>query len=433
MRNLSQSRRAFWWGIALFVLTDLGILSQRITLRGSTKVLGPVVMAVAAFSMYIGGVDAGVRRSRVASTVAALFLSFILSLHLAAVGPGQAIGAHYEQLQHLLNPGLKVILGISLLISSVVLAVLFYFRHIWMHRLGGAVKPGDRTVLHDAAESGELDQVMKLLADGSGVNARTGNGFTSLALAALHGHCRVVLALLAASADVGLANAKGDTALHCAAEAGAADVAELLISSGAVVDARGNMGDTPLHIAALHGHESFVRTLLKYGATPELRDDKGWNAQKCGERSGNPSVVAILRAVDRQKPVAPHPTGGITTSGNYSARRRLFVSYRSTQSERARQVVDQLTSSGCDIWFAEYETFDPLLREDRHWVNEMISEGVQSSTWGLVFVSKDYLESTICEEELDALCRHLDRRAKRKVVCPGQAAVWLVMGRPMRA
>jgi len=83
------------------------------------------------------------------------------------------------------------------------------------------------------------------------------------------------------------------------------------------------------------------------------------------------------------------------------------ISYRATQSMFVRQVADQLISAGCDLWFAEYVTFDWQLRQNDAWLQSRIAEGTEQCEWGVVFASEDYLASDHCRFELDRLSARL--------------------------
>ena len=92
---------------------------------------------------------------------------------------------------------------------------------------------------------------------------------------------------------------------------------------------------------------------------------------------------------------------------SYQAKWKIFISYRATQSMFVRQVVDQLISIGCEIWFAEYITFDWRLRQDDTWLKSQISDGTAHSEWGVIFASKDYIASDDCKFELNQLLEQM--------------------------
>ena len=97
--------------------------------------------------------------------------------------------------------------------------------------------------LFEAVKQVDLEGVKDFLAKGADVNAKDGNGWTSLDNAISNGHKEIVELLIASGADV---NAKDlglhYTALHFAATK---EITELLITKGADVNAKGVDGWTP--------------------------------------------------------------------------------------------------------------------------------------------------------------------------------------------
>lgn len=87
--------------------------------------------------------------------------------------------------------------------------------------------------LHDAAKTGDVDQVKQLITEGANVNA---------------------------------ADTTGITPLHSAAVGDHIAVAELLIAKGADVNAKTDNGVTPLHLATFWGHDDMVALLKRHGA-----------------------------------------------------------------------------------------------------------------------------------------------------------------------
>jgi ankyrin repeat protein len=124
---------------------------------------------------------------------------------------------------------------------------------------------------HAAVESGNVQEVNRLLAAGADVNSRTDRGvdrdMTPLMLAAISGSREVTEVLIAHGADIHAKNGAGFTPLHAAVYQGHREVAELLVSKGADVNARSNDGWTPLHNATWR----FVRVT---GSSPSSEADR---------------------------------------------------------------------------------------------------------------------------------------------------------------
>jgi len=142
--------------------------------------------------------------------------------------------------------------------------------------------------LHLAADSGDADEVRRLLAGGLDVNLRSAPvGFTALHVAADQGEVEVARVLLEYGAKVDLRDSEGDTALYLTAaqssgraqmkstEAGRNDVARLLLEHGADANAANHFGDTPLH-GAIHSDDAdLVVLLLDHGADPSKSNSEG--------------------------------------------------------------------------------------------------------------------------------------------------------------
>ena len=91
-----------------------------------------------------------------------------------------------------------------------------------------------RTLLHKAAEIGDL------------------------------GICQV---LIKYEAEVNKQDARKQTPLWFAAKEGHGDICNVLIQNGAFVDAKDNAEETPLWIAAIKGHENVCKMLIENGAS----------------------------------------------------------------------------------------------------------------------------------------------------------------------
>ncbi|MCP4982298.1 MAG: ankyrin repeat domain-containing protein [Gammaproteobacteria bacterium] len=135
------------------------------------------------------------------------------------------------------------------------------------------------SAIHDAARSGDLDQVQKLIVQGVDVNASAMRDETPLILAALAGQGEIVNYLLQRGADINARNSSGMTSLHAAAYTGHADIVLLLINKGAEVnDAANHFKVTPLHVASEENHLNVVQALLRLGADVTAIETNGYSA-----------------------------------------------------------------------------------------------------------------------------------------------------------
>ncbi len=153
--------------------------------------------------------------------------------------------------------------------------------------------------IHDAAESGDVDDMKQILSSGGNINLKNAkfeqtplqlavynenttmvsyllsrgahvnvkmkNGQSALFIAAYHGDIISVKALVKKGAAINMKDNKGSTALHRAAEGGDKETVEFLLAKGAKVNATDKENTTPLHIAAYMGNEDAVWALVEDG------------------------------------------------------------------------------------------------------------------------------------------------------------------------
>lgn len=100
---------------------------------------------------------------------------------------------------------------------------------------------GKRTPLHFAAQLGNRDVILLLLAKGTNVQATTERGFN---------------------------------ALHVAAQFGHAGILHDLVTAGIEINSVMLQRETALHMAASKGHETVVDELLKLNADPTIQESK---------------------------------------------------------------------------------------------------------------------------------------------------------------
>ena len=110
-----------------------------------------------------------------------------------------------------------------------------------------------RTPLHYAAVDGSLDEVSRLLAEGSDPDAADAQGFVALHFAAQQFQPEVVERLLAAGATVDVANAFGNTPLWTAVftSRGRGEVIALLRAAGADPSHANHAGRSPVDLARI--------------------------------------------------------------------------------------------------------------------------------------------------------------------------------------
>jgi ankyrin repeat protein len=133
--------------------------------------------------------------------------------------------------------------------------------------------------IHDAARTGDLEQLQKMVVQGADVNKKTTNDETPLMLAALAGNGEIVNYLLQRGANIDARNAAGMTSVHAAAYAGHSDIVRLLAAKGGNLnDASNRFGVTPLHVASEENHVATVKTLLDLRADVSVVEINGYSA-----------------------------------------------------------------------------------------------------------------------------------------------------------
>jgi len=123
--------------------------------------------------------------------------------------------------------------------------------------------------IHDAAEEGDLEEVMRLVQEDPGVVDSTDvySGETALHVACVYGHVEMMCYLLDHGADINARECGGHTPFFIACREGRLGVVELLVSTGADVTISTNPNRwTPLMVAAFKGHVAVEGYLLRIQA-----------------------------------------------------------------------------------------------------------------------------------------------------------------------
>jgi ankyrin repeat protein len=146
-----------------------------------------------------------------------------------------------------------------------------------------------------AAEAGDTAEVLSLIREGAGVNARGATyGNTALIAAAARGYTETVRALLEKGAEVDAPDNGGRTALTEAAFGGYTDTVRLLLEKSANVNAPDNQGWTPLFWAAFSRRSDTVHFLLEKGADVNAKNKYEDNALIHAAYAGDMDTVVVL-------------------------------------------------------------------------------------------------------------------------------------------
>jgi len=179
------------------------------------------------------------------------------------------------------------------------------------------------TLLHVAAQQGNLTAVKFLVSQGANVNAKTNQGFTPLFLAVsfnkntevaeflisvgsdvkdgftMHtliaeGKVEAVRFLVSKGADVNAKIHEDATSLHMASLKGSTELAKVFVSAGADVNAKDNSGFTPLHVAAFSGHTELAKFLVFNGADIHAKATNGKTPSDLATQAGKADMFLYL-------------------------------------------------------------------------------------------------------------------------------------------
>jgi ankyrin repeat protein len=156
------------------------------------------------------------------------------------------------------------------------------------------------TALHGATLRRNLKMVKLLLHYGADVNAGNNAGYTALMVACKEGFPDVVRLLLKHGAKVNIAAKTGHTALLCAVSFEPVDlhstleVINLLLDHGANVNAKGLKKTTPLMNAAWFGLKEAVELLLRRGAALNESDETGRTALSMAQEKQHQEISDFL-------------------------------------------------------------------------------------------------------------------------------------------
>jgi uncharacterized protein len=151
-------------------------------------------------------------------------------------------------------------------------------------------------LLRSAAYEGNLQDIRRLLAQGTEVDARDKEGWTPLIWAQAGDHPEAVKLLLENRASIDAKDNAGYTALHQAATGGRETVMAVLLAYGANAENVSNHGYTPLMDAAHYGKTVAVEFLLASGADPNAVGANGHTAISVADKRGHQNIAMLLAA-----------------------------------------------------------------------------------------------------------------------------------------
>lgn len=156
------------------------------------------------------------------------------------------------------------------------------------------------TALHAAAEQGNVNELIRLLADGADKAAEDMYGETPLHKAAATASCAAAAILIQNGASVSAEDMDGRTPLHLAARADSKTL-ELLLKNGSNVAAKDAFGMSPLHLAAANNNVKTVRLLVQAGANMSDMDECGRTPLHVAAMNCSVAAVEVLLELGADK------------------------------------------------------------------------------------------------------------------------------------
>ncbi len=196
------------------------------------------------------------------------------------------------------------LLVLGLFVAPVVLTVLV-LASPWFRGVRSAQIERNELLLR-AVESGDIEQVRRVLTGGAVVNARTRSGLTALSIAVIRGYDDIALLLIEKGASLDARDKSGDrenrhpgnSPVHYAAVYGRTRVLQAMLDKGVSPNLRDRNGRTLLMMAAENGHVDTVKMLLQRGADPKAQSALGDTVLDAAKRSGNAEILRLIQ--DRQ-------------------------------------------------------------------------------------------------------------------------------------
>lgn len=193
------------------------------------------------------------------------------------------------------------LLVLALFVAPVVLTVLV-LASPWFRGVRAAQLERNEQLLR-AVESGDIEQVRRVLTGGAVVNARTKSGLTALSVAVIRGYDEIALLLIEKGASLDARDKSGDrenrhpgnSPVHYAAIYGRTRVLQAMLEKGVSPNLRDRNGRTLLMMAAENGHRETVKLLLEHGADPKAQSALGDTVLDAAKRSGDSEILRLIQ------------------------------------------------------------------------------------------------------------------------------------------
>lgn len=188
------------------------------------------------------------------------------------------------------------------------------------------------------AESGDVDELARVVANGAQINARNKHGMTALMKAAYHGNAQMVRALLERGADPNSVRNDKFTALALAAFFGHTETVKILIDHGAKPGVITRCGASAQTWATRRTYVEAARCLESHAPTPEPEP-------VCVPAAAAPVVIKTLKdPPEIWDLVHESPKGGFSAGSAFVSR---LTSMKRTLAFRIAAMV--VVSSACVV------------------------------------------------------------------------------------
>jgi hypothetical protein len=164
--------------------------------------------------------------------------------------------------------------------------------------------------LHEAAATGDVEQIKQYVAKKANLNALDGGGYTPLKRATEAGQLEAVKALLDGGANPNVKDAQGLTVLHWVCMSDRADIAEALLAGKADPAAKDPAGRAPLHCAVQSGQLGIVEALIKGGADVNALTTGGQSPLGMAQQQNMTEIADLLQKHGGKVPPPPDMYGG---------------------------------------------------------------------------------------------------------------------------
>ncbi|XP_048108724.1 CARD- and ANK-domain containing inflammasome adapter protein [Alosa alosa] len=232
-----------------------------------------------------------------------------------------------------------------------------------------SIRQGSDSLLHVAAEHGQLSVMEFLLQNGAKLDTRDQQGRTALHRAALRGQTAAAMALVMAGADIYTCDNASNTPLHLAAQNGHLDTVQALVEQ----EGRHLKKHTTfLHMSAAQGDSEVADVLLRVGAEVDSKDSGGKTPLFHAVSRGNERTVAMLLQAGAQV-----DSNVMASAFDLNSKSMLRLLLQNTQGKmtsksmnsalfRAVQrnlggIVTALIDSGADVNTQNNQSYTPLL------------------------------------------------------------------------